>query len=206
MSWPRWIREKVRQFVTACTGNDWPGRREQAQRLLNELVDERPRGASEYSRNNSQPVSPRTGVDKSGLAFPPPSGSSQHERKAERNDHMRTLRIRVLRRGRGRCEFRCAVAGEPVHAHHVFGGADRRELESEYTLAAICEDCHGRCNASPAWAREQGLAWARRMSASAQAEQRHAGAAQFATTAARLEARIALAAAQARQLTAPEGT
>lgn len=196
MNWPRWIRQKVREFVTACTGDDWPGRRDQAQRLLDELPEERP-GAPEYSRNNSQRLSQRTGVDKSGLAFPPPSGSSQRERRAERNDRMRPLRIKVLRRARGRCEFRCAVAGEPVHVHHVFGGADRLELESEYTLAGICEECHGRCDESPAWAREQGLAWARRMAVEAQIAKDAIAAAEFVSTAARLEARIALAAAQA---------
>jgi hypothetical protein len=203
VSWPRWIREKVREFVTACTGADWPGRRDQAQRLLDELPEEAPQASIRRKFTES---GHSAHVDKSALAFPPPSGSSQRERKAERNDRMRVLRIKVLRRARGRCEFRCAVAGEPTDAHHVFGGADRVELESEYTLAAICEDCHDHCGESPAWAREQGLAWARRMAVEAQLAKDAIAAAEFVTTATRLEARIALAAAQARQLTAPEGT
>jgi hypothetical protein len=198
MSWPLWVREKVRNFVTAASGGPWPQMKDQAARLLEELPAEtpaRPLGRSAAAR----PERARSGgVDKSGLPFAPPSFPGKRERKAERNDRMRTLRIRVLRRGAGRCEFRCVVLGEPTDVHHLFGGADRRELESEYTLAAICEDCHDKCNASPAWAREQGLAFARRMAAAAQARGDAAALAGFTETVQLLEARIQLAAVQAR--------
>ncbi len=138
----------------------------------------------------------RTGVDKSGLpfAYRPPAGRA--ERRAERNHGMLRLRLRVLQRTRGKCEFRCVLLDEPTDAHHVFGGSDRRDLESEFTLAGICEECHGKCNESPAWAREQGLAWARRMAADAQAAGDQVALAGFTFTAERLEARIALAHAQ----------
>jgi hypothetical protein len=114
---------------------------------------------------------------------------------------MRVLRAVVLARAAGRCEFRCIVAGEPTEAHHVLGGADRRALESEFTLAGICDDCHGRCNASPTWARTRGLAWARRMAVDARALGALGAAAEFTRTAELLEARIALADVQARPAT-----
>lgn len=153
----------------------------------------------------------RTGPDKSGLPFAPPHRPDQRERKRERNRTMGSDRRAVLARSLGRCEFLCAVAGEPTEAHHVLGGADRRALESEFSEAAVCEDCHARCNASPAWARVRGLAWAQRMAArelqasalaleaerTLEAEAHTGRARQFLATAERLEARIALAAAQA---------
>lgn len=138
-------------------------------------------------------------MDKSALPFafrPPPS---RKERRAERNHGMLRLRLAVLRRALGTCEFRCVLLGEPTDAHHVLGGSDRRSLESEYTLAAVCEECHDRCNESPAWARGQGLAWARRMAAAAKAGGDQVAEAGFTFTAERLEARIALAAAQERK-------
>jgi len=143
---------------------------------------------------------PAGGVDKSGLAFAPPQHPTRDDRRAERNERMATLRRLVIARARGRCEFDCGT-GEPTQAHHVLGGADRRALESEYTLAGICEECHGRCNESPAWAREKAIAWARfRMEMAAlvvplvPAEARNRDG--FAATLERLEARAALAAAQ----------
>lgn len=197
-TWPLWVREKVRQFLTACTGGAFPQMQQQAQRLLDELPPEQ---ATSGARPAAAPR-PRNGVDKSALPFAVKHEPTKRERKTERNDRMNALRRQVLARSRGRCEFRCAVGGEPTEAHHVFGGADRTALESEYTLAGICEDCHDRCNASPAWARAQGLAWARRMAAEALAEGRQFDAAGFGGTAELLEARIALADAQAR----PGGT
>ncbi len=197
MSWPRWIREKVREFVTACTGADWPGRHDQAQRLLEELPEE---GASQASTRFKLPGcdNQATGrIDKSALPFAPPTFPSRADRKAERNERMLRLRLLVLRRARGRCEFRCDSRDEPVHAHHVFGGAGRQESEGEYTLAAVCETCHGKCNASPAWAREQALLWASRMAGEAHLLRNEEAAAGFRATAELLEARIALAAAQA---------
>ncbi len=198
MSWPLWMREKVREFVTAATGGPWPQMQQQATRLLEELPGEEPRG---FGRRAAAAPRARTGVDKSGLPFAPPSFPSRRDRTAERNHGMRDLRFKVLRRAGGKCEFRCSSGGEPTEAHHLFGGADRRDLETEYTLAAVCEECHGRCNASPAWAREQGLAWARRMAAAAQAAKDAVATAEFTATAELLAARIALAAAQARPFT-----
>lgn len=174
--------------------------REQAGRLLADLPEDEllaPAG-------RRAALAPRHGVDKSGLPFAVVPHASKKDRRSTRNIRMNFLRYQVLARARGRCEFQCAVAGEPTDAHHVLGGADRTALESEYTLAGICEDCHGRCNASPAWAREQGLAWARRMEAGARERMKQgarpqdlADAAGFQNTAELLEARIALAQAQA---------
>ncbi len=140
----------------------------------------------------------RTGPDTSGLRFAKPQPVSRAERNAPRNRRMRDDRFGVLKRAAGRCEFRCVLAGEPIEVHHLLGGADRRVFESQYTEAGICEACHGRCNASPAWAREQGLAFARRMAAEAQAARDGDGVAGFTFTAELLESKIALAAAQAR--------
>jgi hypothetical protein len=143
----------------------------------------------------------RTGPDKSMLPFAPPSSASRSERNAPRNRAMRDDRFNVLRRARGKCEFRCVLLGEPTEVHHIFGGSSRRSLESPYTEAGICDACHDKCDESPAWAREQALAFARRMTAEARAAGDEAAAAGFDETAARLEARIALAEAQARPVT-----
>jgi hypothetical protein len=197
VSWPLWLRRKAREFVVAATSGPWPGMADQAKRLLEEIPDE----LAAPGPRRAAPERPRTGVDKSGLAFAPPSFPSRSDRKAERNDRMRVLRITVLRRAKGRCEFRCIVGGEPTDAHHIFGGSDRQDLESEYTLAAICEDCHGKCNASPAWARRKALVFARRMAAAAQVSGDVAAVAGFLATAEQLEARIGLADVQARPVT-----
>jgi hypothetical protein len=200
VSWPRALREKVREFVTAATGGPWPQMRQQAQRLLDVLQPELPLGAAPRPAPAERP---RGGVDKSGLPFAPNLGPSQRERKVERNGRVNVYRRRVMARSRGRCEF-CLV-GEAFEAHHVLGGADRQALESEFTMAAVCggpEDpkgCHHRCNASPAWAREQGLAWARRQAAAALGAGDAPSAAKFNETAELLEGRLALAAAQERK-------
>jgi hypothetical protein len=138
----------------------------------------------------------RTGPDKSKLPFAPPSSPSRAERNAPRNRAMKFDRFKVLKRAKGRCEFRCIKAGEPTEVHHIFGGASRRSLESPYTEAGICSDCHDRCDESPAWAREQALVFARRMAAEARAAGDEGAAAGFDETAERLEGRIALARAQ----------
>lgn len=199
MSWHRGLREKVREFLTACVGPDWPGRAAQAQRLLDALPSEADLATA--GRRGAAEPPPRPGrIDKSALPFAPRMHERQRTRAADAVGGIGVLRQRVLARARGRCEFRCAVPGEPTDAHHVLGGADRRSLESEFTLAAVCEECHGRCNASPAWAREQGLAWARRMADDARAAGDETGVAGFTATAELLEGRVALAAAQARPL------
>ncbi len=138
----------------------------------------------------------RTGVDKSGLpfAYKPPPGKA--ERRAGRNHGMLRLRLAVLRRALGKCEFMCTLRGEPTDAHHVLGGADRQALESEYTLAALCEDCHTRCNAQPLWKHERGLVWARRLAAEAKARGDLVAVAGFTFTAELLEGKLALAHAQ----------
>jgi hypothetical protein len=199
MTWPPWLRQQARDFVQACTGPDWPGRPDQAQRLLEEL-DRRDPGPAPGPRRAS-PSRPRTGVDKSALPFGVKPSPTKAERNAPRNERVWDLRRLVLRRARGRCEFRCIKAGEPTEAHHVFGGADRRLLEGPYTMAGICDDCHDRCDESPAWARQQALLWARRMAGEAHLLRDDAAAAGFRQTAELLEGRIALAAAQARPVT-----
>jgi hypothetical protein len=197
VSWPSWLRKRVREFVVAATTGPWPQMKDQAKRLLEEIPDE----LAAPGPRRAGAERPRMGVDKSGLPFAPPSFPDRADRKTARNGRMHILRIAVLRRARGRCEFRCRVAGEPSDAHHIFGGSDRRELESEYTLAGICEDCHDKCNASPAWAREQALVFARRMAAAAQLAGDAAGVAGFTATVEQLEARIGLAEVQARPVT-----
>jgi hypothetical protein len=203
MTWPPWVRQKVREFVGLATGGAWPQLGAQAKRLLAELPEEPAPGPGP---RRGAPARPRTGVDKSGLPFAVKPSPTKAERNAPRLGRIRTLRLAVLRRAAGRCEFRCPVGGEPTDAHHVFGGADRRELESEYTLAAICDACHDRCNDSPAWARAQALLWARRMAGAAHLVKDAAAAAGFLATAEQLEARIALAAAQAPPPTTREDT
>jgi hypothetical protein len=201
VSWPRALREKVREFVTAATGGPWPQMRQQAQRLLDDLPPELPPGAAARPPPGVRAVG--GGVDKSALPFAPNLGPSQRDRKVDRNGRVNVYRRRVMARSRGRCEF--CLLGEALEAHHVLGGADRQALESEFTMAAVCggpedpQGCHHRCNASPAWAREQGLAFARRMAASAQARGDAAAAAGFQSTVELLEARTALAAAQERK-------
>ncbi len=138
----------------------------------------------------------RTGPDKSALAFPVVPSPTKVERNAPRNRAIGALRIRVIREARGRCAYRCTKGGEPSEAHHLFGGKDRRALESPYTLAPLCDDCHDKADASPAWNREQALAWARREAAAARAARDEQRAAGFDETAAELERRIALAQAQ----------
>lgn len=139
----------------------------------------------------------RTGPDKSGLPFafkPPPD---KRERNAERAVELRGVRLKIHRRAHGRCEFLCILAGEPTEAHHVFSGAERRELESEFTMAWVCEDCHKRTEAEPLWDLEQSLAWARRLAADAARRRDYLAAGAFTFTAERIEAKQALAAAQA---------
>jgi hypothetical protein len=193
-SWPRAIRQRVREFVTAATGGRWPGMEAQATRLLESLPEEL---VLAPERSSSPAPAPTGRVDKSALPFAPPSFPGKADRKAGRNDRMREIRITVMRRARGRCEFLCVDRGEPTEAHHLFGGADRRALESEYTVAAICEECHDKCDASPAWARQQGLAFATRLAAAAQAAGDAEAVAGFTATVEELEGRIALARAQA---------
>lgn len=216
MSWPLWAREQVREFVLACTGGPFPQMQQQATRLLEKLPPEQPGlppgPGRAPARAGAAPAARPGRIDKSALAFPPPfGGPSKRERRAARRPEINRLRLLVLARARGRCEF--CRSGEPTDAHHVFGGADRTDLETEYTLAAVCgspddpKSCHGHCNASPAWAREQGLAWALRMAAAnvAGADRGEAEAIAaltgFTNTAELLQVRIELAAAQARPIT-----
>lgn len=139
----------------------------------------------------------RTGVDKSGLPFsykPPPG---KRERNAERTVALRGARLKIQRRSHGRCEFLCILAGEPTEAHHALSGSSRRELESEYSMAWVCEDCHKRTEAEPLWDLDQSLAWARRQAAASAKRGDYLGAEAFTFTAERLEGKLALAAAQA---------
>lgn len=200
MNWPFWLRRKVREFITAASGGPWPQMREQAERLLEELPDEvsaRAVGA----RPAPARARPAGGVDKSRLPFAPPVHRDRSARRADRNVGMRDLRFKVLERAAKRCEFRCDVPGEPTEVHHIFGGSDRIALESEFTLAGICDACHDRCDESPAWARAAALRFARRRAAEAQARGDAAAVAGFTETAERLEGRIALAEAQALPVT-----
>lgn len=197
MSWPLWLRQKVRDFVDLAALGPWPQMRDQARRLADELPPEEPRSPGTRARARAKP---RGGVDKSGLPFAPVTGPSQRGRRGDRNDRVWDLRWVVLRRAKrwfgNFCEFcRC---GEPQHLHHVLKGSDRVSEEDESTGAAVCRECHDRTEESPAWAREQGLVWALRLAAEARRRQLDELAARFDRTAEILEGKIALAAAQAR--------
>jgi len=159
---------------------------------------------------------PRSGVDKSGLAFPAVApGKSQADRRDERNDRIAADRRAAMERNRrmfgGRCEW--CFTGEAVHAHHVLGGADRRIHESPYTLAPVCggpgdpDSCHGRTEepvkgvGGPAWDLEQSMKWARRLAADPRCTQEERAG--FARTAQMLEQSQALL--DAKRLTTREG-
>jgi hypothetical protein len=180
-SWPLWLRTKVRQFVTAASGGPWPGMRDQAARLLEQLPDE----LAAPGPRRAAPERPRGGVDKSGLPFAPPQRPTRMDRRDERNARMRRIWAAVHARAGKRCEW--CRDGEAVEVHHTLGGSDRTALEDEKTCCGLCEDCHERTELEPIWDLEQSLAWARRL--------------RFSETAEILEGKLALAAAQARPIT-----
>lgn len=197
MSWPPWYKAKVRDFLTACTGPDWPGRGVQAQRLIVEEPSEvRPPARSRVSA----PVlgaAPTGRIDKSALAFAPPSGGSpKAARRAERAaGSIGRLRFAVMSRARkwfgNVCEF--CRAGEPESMHHVLKGSERVSHEDETSCAALCDTCDKKTEASPAWARTRGLLWARRMADDARRRKLPDLAAGFDRTAEILERKIHLA-------------
>lgn len=197
MTWPRWTRDRVREFVRAATGGAWPGMAAQAQRLLEQLPAEQP----SQTVGGRAPAAPRRtgGVDKSRLPFAPIApGVPKETRTADRNAKVRDIRSRVMRRARewfgNRCEF--CRRYEPVTMHHVLKGADRRPHEDDSTCAALCDDCDKATEASPTAARLKALEWARRLAAEARRRNVPDLAAAFDRTAEILEGKIALARAQ----------
>lgn len=62
--------------------------------------------------------------------------AKRETRKAQLN----ALRHAVFERAAGRCEY-CQIA-TPTDLEHVFGGRNRRALESFETCLAICWECH----------------------------------------------------------------
>ena len=199
---PPSLLEELRNFATACTGSDWPGRRDQAQRLLARLEKMEtapPRGRAEL-RPDAVPLGR---IDKSGLAFPPPTGGpTKRARRLERLPTVRDLRFAVMKRARewfgNRCEW-CRTY-EPVTMHHVLKGADRVAEESETSCAALCETCDDRTEAEPSWARTKAHGWALALSEAARRRGLPELAAGFDRTAEILEGKIALAEAQAAPL------
>jgi hypothetical protein len=196
-SWERHHREAVREFLMACTGPDWPRRGDQAERLLRSLPEE---VAGERAGRGAAAVTPTGRIDKSALAFAPPSGRSpKAARRAERAaGPIGRLRFTVMDRARrwfgNVCEF--CRAGEPETMHHVLKGSERVTHEDETSCAAVCDACDKRTEESPAWARTRGLLWARRMADEARRRGRPESAAGFERTAEILEGKIALAEAK----------
>lgn len=199
MSWPVWLREMARDFVTACTEADWPGRRAQARRLLAH-IERQEKGARAQHVSapvvGDAPAAPTGRIDKSALPFPPPSGGSpKAARRRERNGVLFwKIRPLVFRRCRewfaNRCEF--CREGRPDEAHHVLKGSDKVVEESEATMAALCDDCHDKTEAEPHWARVKAFHWARRCAAEARRRGLAELAAAFDRTAELLEGKIAL--------------
>jgi hypothetical protein len=196
-SWPRWLCDLAREFAVASTGEDWPGRCAHARRVV---------AAIEKHELAPRPEAPplptaaggATGrIDKSSLAFPPPSGGSpKAARRAERAaGSIGRLRATVMARARrwfgNVCEF--CRADEPETMHHVLKGSERVAFEDEASCAAICDTCDKKTEASPAWARTRGLLWARRMADEARRRSLPGLAAGFDRTAELLEGKIALA-------------
>jgi hypothetical protein len=199
--WPMWLRELARELAIACTGDDWPGRRAQARRIVAaiEKHELEPRPVRTAAPAAAEPGARPTGrIDKSGLAFAPPSGGSpKAARRAERAAGA-IGRLRILVVGRkwfgNLCEF--CRAGEPETMHHVLKGSERVTLEDETSCAAICDDCDKRTEASPAWARGAGRIWAMQMAGEARRRGLLDLAAGFDRTAEILDGKIALATAK----------
>lgn len=70
-----------------------------------------------------------------------PAKKRRAEKKATHREEMGDIRRHVLERAKGRCEF-CGVTTASLEVDHMFGGANRRTLQSVFTCWALCRFCH----------------------------------------------------------------
>ena len=72
--------------------------------------------------------------------------AARKEKRAKRgatHDEWASIRESVFTRACGRCENCGRVVGTTgLHPDHMFGGADRRPMQSFYSVWAICPTCH----------------------------------------------------------------